>query len=111
VGHGDATGTGRRYEQHRPESPALYQLVSSHLEAFLRGAREHDERGLPRYVERALRAYLECGIHAHGFLRARCRDCGRNLLVAFSCKRRGVCPSCNARRIRGVPTIGRCFSP
>lgn len=50
-------------------------------------------------IERELRAYLACGIHAHGFLRARCAECGKQLLVAFSCKRRGVCPSCNARRM------------
>ncbi len=26
-----------------------------------------------------------------------CASCGQNDIVAFSCKRRGVCPSCNAR--------------
>jgi hypothetical protein len=72
-----------------------------HLETFLATAREVHERGLPRYVGE-LRAYLRCGIHAHGFLRARCRECGKELLVAFSCKRRGVCPSCNARRMCGT---------
>jgi hypothetical protein len=35
---------------------------------------------------------------AHGFARARCPDCGHDFLVAFSCKGRGLCPSCNARR-------------
>jgi len=28
-----------------------------------------------------------------------CADCGHDGLVAFSCKRRGFCPSCGARRI------------
>ncbi|MEO5735182.1 MAG: transposase zinc-binding domain-containing protein [Rubrivivax sp.] len=36
---------------------------------------------------------------AHGFLRLLCGDCGHDKLVAFSCKRRGVCPSCGARRM------------
>ena len=36
---------------------------------------------------------------AHGFLRLRCGDCGHDKLVAFSCKRRGFCPSCGARRM------------
>jgi len=31
-----------------------------------------------------------------------CRSCGKNLLVALSCKKRGVCPSCNARRMCGT---------
>ena len=35
---------------------------------------------------------------AHGFARVRCDRCKDELLVAFSCKGRGVCPSCNAKR-------------
>ena len=41
--------------------------------------------------------YLECGILAHGFARARCDDCGPDYLLAFSCEGRGACPSCNTR--------------
>ena len=37
------------------------------------------------------------GILAHGFARARCSGCGYDFLVAFSCKGRGACPSCNAK--------------
>jgi hypothetical protein len=44
-------------------------------------------------------AFLECGILAHGFLLLHCADCGHDKLVAFSCKRRGFCPSCGARRM------------
>ena len=44
-------------------------------------------------------ALLECGILAHGFLRVRCGDCAHEKLVAFSCKRRGFCPTCGARRM------------
>ena len=44
-------------------------------------------------------AFLECGILAHGFLRLRCGDCGHDKLLAFSCKRRGFCPSCGGRRM------------
>jgi hypothetical protein len=69
---------------------------------FLAEARGANERGVPRYVERELRAYLACGIHAHGFLGARCSSCCKEILVAFSCKLRGVCPSCNARRMCGT---------
>ena len=34
-----------------------------------------------------------------GFLRLRCEDCHAEKLVAFSCKKRGFCPSCGARRM------------
>jgi hypothetical protein len=44
-------------------------------------------------------AFLECGILAHGFLRVRCAECGHEKLVAFSCKLRGICPSCGGRRM------------
>ncbi len=53
----------------------------------------------PAYVEREFRRYLECGILAHGFARARCGQCGHDFLIAFSCKGRGVCPSCNTQRM------------
>jgi hypothetical protein len=35
----------------------------------------------------------------HGFLRVRFTGCHAEKLVAFSCKRRGFCPSCGARRM------------
>jgi hypothetical protein len=50
-------------------------------------------------VEREFRRYLECGILAYVFARARCPECAHDFLVAFSCKKRGLCPSCNARRM------------
>src|SRR5947199_4653211 len=50
-------------------------------------------------VEREFYAYLRCGILAHGFLRLGCDTCPQELLLPFSCKRRGFCPSCAARRM------------
>ena len=46
-----------------------------------------------------VRRLPRCGILAHGFLRLRCGECGHDKLLAFSCKRRGFCPSCGARRM------------
>ena len=43
--------------------------------------------------------YLQCGVLAHGFLRLGCDTCKHELLLAFSCKRRGFCPSCAGRRM------------
>ena len=86
------------YERHRPEETALYTVVREQLEAFLACAREGD-RPAPRFIEQELRAYLRCGILAHGFLRLRCDACGHDRLVPFSCKRRGFCPSCGGRRM------------
>ncbi len=43
-------------------------------------------------------AFLDCGIEEHGFARVRCDACRREFRVALSCKRRGFCPSCHAKR-------------
>jgi hypothetical protein len=49
-------------------------------------------------VRRAFDKYIDCGQLQRGFLRLKCRSCGDESLVAFSCKRRGICPPCAARR-------------
>ena len=54
---------------------------------------------MPQFVKDEFDAYLACGILAHGFMRMRCEGCARELLVAFSCKLRGICPSCGTRRM------------
>ena len=58
-----------------------------------------DSRTPKPYVRQAFRKYLDCGIFARGFARAWCDDCGHDYFVAYSCKGRGVCPSCNTRRM------------
>jgi hypothetical protein len=58
-----------------------------------------DAQGLPASVERELYDYLQCGVLAHGFLRLGCDTCHNELLLPFSCKRRGFCPSCAGRRM------------
>jgi hypothetical protein len=45
-----------------------------------------------------VKAFLTCGVLAHGFTRVHCEACGDESLVAFSCKGRSLCPSCSARR-------------
>ncbi|MBI4705517.1 MAG: hypothetical protein HY744_30860, partial [Deltaproteobacteria bacterium] len=58
-----------RYLPRRPEQTVLYQLVRDNLEPFLEHAREHYDKGLPRYVEQELRGYLRCGDFDRGFVR------------------------------------------
>jgi len=86
------------YERHEPEKSLLHQVVREQLESFLARARESGSP-VARFVEREIRAYLDCGILANGFLRVHCDDCGGDRLVAFSCKGRGFCPSCGGRRM------------
>ena len=92
------------YCRHEPEKHPLYKVFAQHLETFLQRTRTAEQQ-LPGHVEEELRAYLKCGILAHGFVRLRCEDCGESRAVAFSCKRRGWCPSCMGRRM--VDTAAR----
>jgi hypothetical protein len=84
--------------RHRPESTVLYQTVQRYYPQFLEHLGEQG-RSLPHYVRREFEAYLKCGLLEYGFLRLKCEGCQAEKFVAFSCKRRGFCPSCGARRM------------
>jgi Transposase zinc-binding domain len=88
------------YVPRDPSQTVLYRAVADHLETFLASLdADPDARGLPAYVERELYDYLQCGILVHGFLRLGCDTCKHEMLLPFSCKRRGFCPSCAGRRM------------
>jgi hypothetical protein len=88
------------YEPRDPSRTVLYNVIADHLETFLASLdADPDAKGLPAYVEREFYDYLQCGILAHGFLRLGCDTCKKEMLLAFSCKRRGFCPSCAGRRM------------
>ena len=89
------------YVPRDPSQTVIYRVVADHLETFLVSLdAAPDAKGLPAYVERELYDYLQCGILAHGFVRLGCDTCKHEMLLAFSCKRRGFCPSCaGAQRV------------
>jgi hypothetical protein len=76
----------------------LRRIVAEHFPAFIERT-EHDGVGLPAFVTAELDGLLRCGDFEHGFLRLCCTRCGDELRVPFSCKGRGVCPSCIGRRM------------
>jgi Transposase zinc-binding domain/Putative transposase len=90
------------YLPRRPTETVLYKLVRQNLESFLAYARERYDGGLPRYVQHEFRRYLACGDFSRGFTRLPCEACGHDLLVAFSCGSRSICPSCTGRRMANV---------
>lgn len=89
----------RCYQRRRPEKTLWYRTVQTHFETWLALSTGQGDESPPAYIEQAFRRYLDCGILANGFARAHCNECGHNFLIAFSCKGRGVCPSCNTRRM------------
>lgn len=83
---------------YHPAPDVLYRVLQDHLETFLAQAATA-ERPIPGHVERELRAYLACGIPAFGFTWLACATCCDSVVVPFSCKGRGFCPSCGGRRM------------
>ena len=88
------------YRPRRPADTPRYRVVQNHLETFLALCHDdgEEERVTP-HAEWELRRFLECGILAYGFDRARCDEYDHDFLIAFSCKGRGICLSCNTRRM------------
>lgn len=86
------------YHRHRPEQTALYAIVAEHYPRFVQEI-ERSGGHLPGFICQEFEDYLKCGLLEHGFLRVKCDGCHHEHLVAFSCTRRGFCPSCRARRM------------
>lgn len=87
------------YERRRPEDTVLHKVLRENVMTFLEQAKDHSTgQGLPAYVKEELLAFLDCGLLQKGFLRIGCQDCKHERLVAFSCKKRGFCPSCLGKR-------------
>src|SRR5712675_86832 len=91
----------RGYRRREPERTLLHATVRAHWKTFLAEMEKLGEAGanLPWFVAGEFERYLGCGMLANGFARVRCQACGDELLVAFSCKGRGFCPSFTTRRM------------
>lgn len=87
-----------KYERRTPEKTVLYSVLQNYMAAF---RRELSSKGksLPLYVEEEFEAFFDCGMLENGFTRLKCSDCKHEKLLAFSCKRRGFCPSCCGKRM------------
>ena len=89
------------YRPRHPERTALYRVLFHNFDRFLTvyESRFEKEYGHLRPVVReVVERYLDCGNPRSGFARIRCPDCHGEHLLTFSCKTRGFCPSCHAKR-------------
>jgi hypothetical protein len=105
-GRASAGAKPKLYNPRHPERTLLYQTIAEHFETWheLASAGQFDGQGdhhTPKpYVRQALSQ-----VSGLRHLRARLcpglgsDDCGHDYFVAYSCKGRGVCPSCNTRRM------------
>ena len=95
-------GLAAPYRQRHPERTAFYQCLQDYWEEFRESYRyfyERDYGPLHPVVERTVDRFSECGILGHGLARIRCPECRQEYLLAFSCKTRSFCPSCQAKRV------------
>ncbi len=86
------------YQPRDTQNSVLVGLLREHLDAFVLHSCADGGPGLPAFVERQLRAMIECGDFTRGFVRLECSKCRGPRIVPFSCKTR-LCPSCAGRRM------------
>ncbi len=94
----------RVYRPRRPRASALFKVFCDHFPAFLLGYESKHQKawGARRHVvERTVGRFLRCGLLEYGFARLQCGSCKGDLLLAFSCRQRGLCASCGAKRSAG----------
>ena len=90
------------YRPRHPEHTAFYRCLEDYWEEFKEAYPYFYERDYGPWrpvVEKTVERFLQCGILRHGFARLRCSDCRREQWLAFSCKTRCFCPSCQAKQV------------
>ena len=89
------------YKRREPEKTDLHRLVRTWFPSIPGMLRERfgPNARLSKFQLSAVERYVGCGQLANGFVRVRCTSCGDDRMVAFSCKVRGLCPSCDGRRM------------
>ena len=89
------------YRPRQARQTPLYQLLETYYEDVKALWEERFEKsyGYWRgFVDAVVARYLDCGVPEAGFARLKCDSCGAEKLLTLSCKQRGICPSCDAKR-------------
>ncbi|HEY7467217.1 MAG TPA: transposase zinc-binding domain-containing protein, partial [Dehalococcoidia bacterium] len=89
------------YRPRNVRATPLYQLLEAYYEDVKALWEQRFERkyGFWRgFVDSVVARYLDCGAADAGFARILCDTCGAQRLLTLSCKQRGLCPSCDAKR-------------
>jgi Transposase zinc-binding domain/Putative transposase len=90
------------YQPRNPRDSSLFALVEDYYEEF---ERVYDDRYQQQYghwrpvIGEVMRKFLECGDLHRGFARIGCDGCRYQAILAYSCKCRLFCPSCQQKRV------------
>ena len=90
------------YRPRNPERTVLYRVLFHYFDRFLTEYEQFFEKEygfLRPVIKEVVERYLDCGNPRCGFARIRCPACGEDRLLMFSCRTRGFCPSCHAKRL------------
>ena len=89
------------YLRRNPKRTPLYRVVYDYRDDFERCWEDVFKQRygtLRSVVLESLDEYLNCGVFTSGLALACCESCSQVRVIAFSCKRRGLCPSCDTKR-------------
>jgi hypothetical protein len=92
---------GKFYRPRDHEASPFFKIVRHQFDEFERvyPAKYQERYGYWRPVIRSsIDKFLKCGDLKEGFARVRCPDCKEEYFVAFSCRQRSCCPSCDQKR-------------
>ncbi len=79
----------------------FFRLVEEHFHEF---ERVYPQKYAKQYgfwrsiIRSSIDKFIKCGDLKEGFARVKCKKCGKELFVAFSCRQRCCCPSCHQKR-------------
>ena len=89
------------YQPRDHEASPFFKVVRDNFDKFeeIYPQRYQERYGYWRPVIRtSIDKFLKCGDLKEGFARVRCPDCKEEFFVAFSCRQRTCCPSCDKKR-------------
>lgn len=92
---------GTFYRPRDHEASPFFKIVRDRFNEF---ERVYPEQYQERYgywrpvIRSSIDKFLKCGDLKEGFARVRCPDCKEEFFVAFSCRQRSCCPSCDQKR-------------
>jgi hypothetical protein len=89
------------YRPRDHEASPFFKVVRERFDEF---EKVYPQRYQERYgywrpvIRSSIDKFIKCGDLKEGFARVRCPDCKEEFFVAFSCRQRACCPSCDQKR-------------